>query len=330
VHHEHAKDGKIRIRFVGVWDTVDAVGLPVDELAWFINDFIYQFKFPDLKLRPIVDRACQALSIDDERQSFQPVMWDERSSENPERIEQVWFAGAHSNVGGGYRKQGVSLVSLDWMMSKAESCGLRFLAEDRQSYRDHRNIHDHLYNSRSGLAMYYRYKPRDISKICKKYGVKPKIHESVFERIAQATEAYAPGNLPMSQIAVVGGSPKQDEFVHQLLSKHQSLLRRVRGWVWLRRFNHYIFLLLTLALAVTYLWIDVKKAGSLPLSFSIPEVAKNLVSRPFLPALVLALLAACFCGLSLVPRRWMSKVFSRFWHGLLDNLQGLFGYITPA
>src|SRR5262245_20933104 len=62
------------IAFVGVWDTVDAVGLPF-HLGDFINLVLYRFKFPDYHLSPLVQRACHALSVDDERHSFHPLFW---------------------------------------------------------------------------------------------------------------------------------------------------------------------------------------------------------------------------------------------------------------
>lgn len=106
------------IHFIGVWDTVDAVGLPF-RLADLINEFIWRFKFPDTSLSAHVGAACHALAADEARESFRPLLWDE-SAENPAnpRIQQVWFAGVHSNVGGGYPRQGMSLVALDWMMAE--------------------------------------------------------------------------------------------------------------------------------------------------------------------------------------------------------------------
>ncbi len=121
----------VEIRFLGVWDTVDAVGLPF-HISDIINALFYRFKFPDLHLTPIVQRACQALSIDDQRESFRPLLW-RQAPEDVDRIEQVWFAGAHSNVGGGYPKQGMSLVALDWMLAEAHRAGghgLRIVEDD--------------------------------------------------------------------------------------------------------------------------------------------------------------------------------------------------------
>lgn len=109
----------------------------------------------------------------------------------------MWFAGVHSNVGGGYMKHGMSLVALDWMMAEAERCGLRFIQADRDYVCTHQDVHDELYNARAGLGMYYRWEPRDIVKLCRDHHMThPKIHVSVFERIANGTGCYAPINLP--------------------------------------------------------------------------------------------------------------------------------------
>ena len=114
-----------------------------------------------------------------------------------DRVEQVWFAGAHSNVGGGYPQQGMSLVALDWMMSKAEKQGLRFSTFERELYRGQQGFADKLYNPRSGLGIFYRWKPRNVTALCAEKGIAfPRIHASVIERIVQAPEGYAPGNVP--------------------------------------------------------------------------------------------------------------------------------------
>ncbi len=185
---------------MGVWDTVDAVGLPF-HLADVLNSTVHRFKFPDRNLSSSVDRACHALALDDERHSFSPLLWNE-TGEAEGRIAQVWFAGAHSNVGGGYPKQGLSLVALDWMLSEAERAGMRFNEHglrtnryERQAYREHANVDDKLYDPRSGLGLFYRWRIRDMRALCLANGVAPRLHLSVLERIAHGTEDYAPGNL---------------------------------------------------------------------------------------------------------------------------------------
>src|SRR6185503_4837967 len=77
-----------RIRFIGVWDTVDAVGAPFN-LADFINRYIYAFKFRTTTLDRRVECGRHALALDEEREAFKPVLWDETGA--PEgQVKQVW------------------------------------------------------------------------------------------------------------------------------------------------------------------------------------------------------------------------------------------------
>lgn len=312
------------IEFVGVWDTVDAVGLP-DDIAAPINALVYRFQFPDLKLSPLVKRACHALSIDDERRTFQPVMWDE-DGEEPGRIEQVWFAGVHANVGGGYPKQGMSLVALDWMMSKAEAAGLRFLTRERDEYRERRNVTDKLYNSRAGLAVYYRYAPRDIARLCEAHHAPPRIHVSALERVVQGTEGYAPGNIPMTNTVVVTDNsgadvPPVSQALRGALAGQSSLLTQVRPWVRFRTSAHYVFLLFSILCIVGAVWI-----------VGLADVLDQMGSWSGRLKLVWTLLSTRWgAGLLALPvvfwllGVWastrMSRCFSNAWHGLVHSLR---------
>ena len=70
----------------------------------------------------------------------------------------------------------MSLVALEWMMRKAECTGgegegLRLLAADRALYYDHANVDDKLYDPRSGLGVFYRWKVREIGEICRMHHV---------------------------------------------------------------------------------------------------------------------------------------------------------------
>ena len=110
----------------------------------------------------------------------------------------MWFAGVHANVGGGYPKDAMALVSLDWMMGKARACGLQFLKGVRANYRHNADVHGRLYDSRAGLRAVYRYSPRNIyehydkKKKDEKKKYLPAIHGSVLERIKRGTDFYAP------------------------------------------------------------------------------------------------------------------------------------------
>ena len=200
-NHAVDPEEKLKIPFIGVWDTVGAIGTPFDGLRELISRF-HPIWFADNTLGPEVSHACHALALDEERRTFHPELWNEQHGRDT-RIKQVWFAGVHSNVGGGYPKQGMSLVTLDWMMSEAGKAGLRFIESDLQFVHDRQDVHDKLYDSRSGLAVYYRWSPRNLSQLCEEHKIPAaKIHISLFERIANGTnaahglDAYSPGNVP--------------------------------------------------------------------------------------------------------------------------------------
>jgi hypothetical protein len=71
-----------------------------------------------------VDNAFQALAIDEHRRPFQPSVWEQSPNTDGQILEQVWFAGVHSNVGGSYPDCGLSDITLTWMLAKAELSGL--------------------------------------------------------------------------------------------------------------------------------------------------------------------------------------------------------------
>ena len=215
----------VRIRFIGVWDTVDAVGMPF-ALSQIINEWVVRYKFPTQTLGEHVEAACHALAIDDARLSFEPVLW--KAADGDTRIEQVWFAGAHANVGGGYPKQGMSLVALDWMLSKASEAGLRLQPFDMELFRGHASVDDMLYDSRAGLAAFYRWAPRDVTAYCRKSNMAPAIHLSVAERIAHGTADYAPGNFPADATIVFTptGSPEQDRQLQRRAEATGQVIRQ--------------------------------------------------------------------------------------------------------
>ena len=253
--------GDVKIRFIGVWDTVDAVGLPVDELSTMVDRIFYPHRFPDQNLSKQVERACHAVAIDDERHTFHPVLWNENGTADSERIRQVWFAGMHSNVGGGYPDDDLAFVPLQWMIGEAERQGLRF---DQHRLRD---IHHRaqplgkMYNSRRGFGVYYRYNPRHVATLCDDPETKvriaePKIHWAVLERIAENTTGYAPAGLPTSyrivdDHGVVSAlDPTAYEKTAAERSDRAALLERAQDHVFWRRVLFYLFVLVTLALAL--------------------------------------------------------------------------------
>lgn len=109
------------IKFVGVWDTVGALGIPTSTIDLPLLEEDYAFH--DTTPSRIVRHAYHALAIDEHRDEFVPTLW---TGEVPEgaTIEQVWFAGAHSDVGGGYTNRELADIPLNWMAEKAKACGL--------------------------------------------------------------------------------------------------------------------------------------------------------------------------------------------------------------
>jgi uncharacterized protein (DUF2235 family) len=122
------------ITMVGVWDTVGALGIPsaigaVDPIA---------YGFLDTSLSPKIKNGYHALAIDERRAQFPPTLW--KGEPGPgQTLEQVWFTGAHSDVGGGEPDDlpgtsELSDITLSWMMGKASDLGLQFDPNVRKLY----------------------------------------------------------------------------------------------------------------------------------------------------------------------------------------------------
>ena len=335
-----------RVRFVGVWDTVDAVGLPF-HLGDLINATVYRFKFPDHKLSAIVDRACHALAIDDERQTFHPLMWTETPADGP-RVSQVWFAGAHSNVGGGYPKQGMSFVALDWMLEEATQAGaqfgvhgLRMNKSECDWFREHASVDDKLYDPRAGIGLFYRWRIRDIAKICRTHNVEPKIHVSVLERIAHGTDDYSPGNLPAN--ATVVFTPPPDRSKTELMKRRAaasqdvlatipngSLLAKVEREMAIGQWSYFIFVVTGIIAAAaawrgTMSFLAQRDAAGASAAWPGPweiavRIATYAMAQPWLLAAVGLGLAAAY-GLTLFVDNRLDEEFSGFWFVKQEELR---------
>lgn len=135
------------IRFIGVWDTVGSLGIPIRGLRWVTHR---KYQFHDVALSKKVERAAQALAIDEHRAPFEPTLWAYQPKQG-QTIEQVWFCGAHSDVGGGYAETGLSDIALEWMIGKARAAGLVFDQGVLAAYPlDPRPLGE-LHNSKKGL-----------------------------------------------------------------------------------------------------------------------------------------------------------------------------------
>ena len=193
------------IRCVGVWDTVGSLGVPTrGPLGKFTRK---KYGFHNVGLSGRVENAFHALAIDERRGPFAPSLWeltDEDLRKSPQqRVEQVWFAGVHSNVGGGYPDSGLSDIAFLWMMERAAACGLAF--DDRFVRAAVKAAVDgELYNS---FSIAYKALGPHVRDICPPRtdakGVPvhtfERVHESALERRQKVAGPprgpYAPGNL---------------------------------------------------------------------------------------------------------------------------------------
>ncbi|WP_116472540.1 DUF2235 domain-containing protein [Zobellella maritima] len=114
---------EISIHLLGVWDTVGALGVPgtlISERGLYC--------WHDTQLSKVVERAYQAMALDEHRAAYDAVPWTSADGlKKPEQIEveQRWFIGAHANVGGGYGTDPLADLSLSWLQDKAVAAGLK-------------------------------------------------------------------------------------------------------------------------------------------------------------------------------------------------------------
>jgi uncharacterized protein (DUF2235 family) len=121
------------VKFIGVWDTVGALGYPLPFFRFWkpiLSALGVNWWFHDTDLSRTVQHAYQALAIHERRTDFMPTLWLQQLDDKglPQRsdqtLEQVWFTGVHSDVGGGYGATGLSDLAFRWMLNKAATCGL--------------------------------------------------------------------------------------------------------------------------------------------------------------------------------------------------------------
>lgn len=194
----------VAIHFLGLWDTVTSVG-------WFWEPA----RFPYTTTNPSVSIVRQAVAIDERRAFYRQNLWKDSPGQD---VRQVWFAGAHSDVGGSYPEQesGLSKLALEWMIAEAYGCGLRL---DRQKaievvndapapdYRAeiHKSLHSYWWPMELWPKIIdyekngsYRWRPHANLGRRRHIGDDVLLHESVAERLKDGSLAYAPSNIPLN------------------------------------------------------------------------------------------------------------------------------------
>jgi uncharacterized protein (DUF2235 family) len=196
------------IDFLGVWDTVVALGLPIKLLDGVLNRIPwFQHSHHDLRLSPCVHHAYHALSIDEDRKTFRPTIWqtelggeselgevyfdprdgdegEQTAKDRKQTVKQVWFCGVHTDVGGGYRETGVSDISLVWMLERARDASV--LEHPLRVFPYHsvtveQNIEDAIHSERQTTWDQLIY-PEGLRQWDASKGGKLILHASVLER----------------------------------------------------------------------------------------------------------------------------------------------------
>ena len=254
------------IAFVGVWDTVAAYGFPIAEITKGIDQWVWPLSMPDYKLSAKVYRARHALALDDERDTFHPLLWDEVHedeliSKAACRVTACTKFGSWActrTSAAATRTIRSSYVSLMWMIDEAEKAGLKLQQGDGQGVLARKRIR----SGRSTTAV--RASPRTIaiSRVRSARGCTRRIrargysrprrqgpgllthvrlHQSVIERIVRGTDGYSPIVLP-AEYSVEGGLPASAFGVARGGSRTRL------GPVWYRRVGYFVTLGLTFGL----------------------------------------------------------------------------------
>jgi uncharacterized protein (DUF2235 family) len=203
---EHAEE--TRIRFMGVWDTVGALGIPLSG-ARFVNLLNRRYTFHNVTLSSRVDAAYQALAVDERRGPFAPAVWrqSQEGTGSTQKLEQVWFAGVHSDIGGGYADSRLADLSLRWMAERATAEGLTLSGLPDVAVDDRTAVDSTLHDSYRGFYRWLKPYHRVI-------GMTDPTHEAVASsttlRLQQREDYRPPGllsYLAVPQVTEIGTAP---------------------------------------------------------------------------------------------------------------------------
>lgn len=192
------------ITFLGVWDTVGSVGIPDYILSHLLKD---RWNFHDVQLSSIVQNAYHAVSIDEERGDFKPSLWEkDPDNHNPNQVmEEVWFSGAHSDVGGGYpeKEAGLSNIALKWVIQKASHVGLVFDSNFVNKIKEDLCSEPH-----DSVTGFFKARQKELRPL----PPRALIHRSVLERMENKKINYKPENLSGRRTQETG-NPYPDTFM---------------------------------------------------------------------------------------------------------------------
>ena len=175
-----------KVHFMGVWDTVKSVG-------WFRRRVTLDFTMNN----PSIRYGRHAVAIDEKRSQYRTNLW---GSKNRSDFREVWFAGVHSDVGGSYEENGLSNVSLKWMLDAARSYGM-IIDEDKLAAI----IPDPMGKMHNPLTPFWwllGWAKRKVRTMCREEGAMVWVHSSVKVR-QEGDPKYKPA-IPDDAVFVEG------------------------------------------------------------------------------------------------------------------------------
>ena len=267
----------VAITFLGVFDTVEAYGVPFEFLRRPIDWLFWPMQFRNQKLPPNVLVARHALSLDDERTTFHPIPIQGLDTAD---LQQVWFAGAHSDVGGGYPDAALAHIPLVWMAREVMSvtggrdaltkrgkkcpwAGLDFQDGAIDAFERAASAFQPIHDSRSGLAVTYRYSPRQLLNSDRWPDII--LHHSVACKMtaSDTAQSYTPLMLPRNVKVVMRDGRKCDlgywsltdpERGERVLALDETLLANTHDLVWWRRVL-YVLMVVSFGLVALAPWL---------------------------------------------------------------------------
>jgi uncharacterized protein (DUF2235 family) len=226
--------GRVTVRYMGVFDTVEAYGFPFEFLRTVWSWCVWPITFRNRVCSRIVVRADHVLALDDERLTFHPIQFDQSDAGTPVAptlIRERWFSGMHSDVGGGYPDDAVAMDPLLWIMAAAEQQGLRFATGAKEVFESRRYPRAVIHDSRAGLAATYRYQPRR-KPVGPEFGGAPVLHRSALTKIRTGADGYAPLLLPDALLQCDGPQDQVDCPPAPMVANAEAdrQVRKLVGW----------------------------------------------------------------------------------------------------
>lgn len=195
----------VDIRYIGVWDTVGAKGLPTSLLGPIAKWYNRRYEFYDMKLSSMVKAARHAIALDEQRVLFAPTAWDNLDVRNDGAVgpskpyQQLWFVGDHGTVGGSNETRPIISFSLGWIAKGAIDLGMQLDTDAKIPDVDGDPAAPSPYlDPKSGPLYAWRAGPSDANEY----------HWSVAERMRKLGGSYSPASASGIRQALLQLSPE--------------------------------------------------------------------------------------------------------------------------